>query len=381
MGTPLLVFADDWGRHPSSCQHLVRQLLPSCQTTWVNTIGTRTPRLDLTTVKRAAGKFGHWFKKQSGQVAEPLPANLYVAHPKMWPWFTRKLDRQLNRKLLLKQLAPVVAAMPTLPVAMTTLPIVADLMEELPVAKWVYYCVDDFSKWPGLDQKTMAHLEEIVVSRADTIVAVSENLRTRLRTLGRESTLLTHGVDTPLWQQPGLPIPELAQWEQPLVVFWGVVDQRMETSWVQALSRTLTCGTIVLAGPQQDPDQRLRSLPRVVMPGALHFQQLPTLAQAATVLVMPYVDQPVTRAMQPLKLKEYLATGKPAVARDLPANLEWADALDLVSTANDFVAAVMKRLQSGIPPEQSTARQRLNHESWAGKAQQLAMMLQLDTQR
>ena len=24
----LLVFADDWGRHPSSCQHLVRELLP-----------------------------------------------------------------------------------------------------------------------------------------------------------------------------------------------------------------------------------------------------------------------------------------------------------------------------------------------------------------
>ena len=49
---PLLVFSDDWGRHPSSCQHLVRHLLPRRRVTWVNTIGMRPPRLDLATAKR-----------------------------------------------------------------------------------------------------------------------------------------------------------------------------------------------------------------------------------------------------------------------------------------------------------------------------------------
>ena len=31
-----VVFSDDWGRHPSSCQHLFRQLLPRYRTFWVN---------------------------------------------------------------------------------------------------------------------------------------------------------------------------------------------------------------------------------------------------------------------------------------------------------------------------------------------------------
>ena len=42
-----IVFSDDWGRHPSSCQHLFRRLLPRYRTFWVNTIGMRRPRLDL----------------------------------------------------------------------------------------------------------------------------------------------------------------------------------------------------------------------------------------------------------------------------------------------------------------------------------------------
>ena len=30
----LVVFSDDWGRHPSSAQHLIRQLLPRYQVDW-----------------------------------------------------------------------------------------------------------------------------------------------------------------------------------------------------------------------------------------------------------------------------------------------------------------------------------------------------------
>jgi len=48
----VLVFADDWGRHPSSCQHLVGHLLDRYQVLWINTIGTRQPRLDFATLTR-----------------------------------------------------------------------------------------------------------------------------------------------------------------------------------------------------------------------------------------------------------------------------------------------------------------------------------------
>ena len=296
----------------------------------------------------------------------------------MWPWLTRKIDRRINRELLLRQLGPVVRNMPALPVAITALPVVADLMGSLPVRRWVYYCVDDFGQWPGLDRKTMARLEKVVVEKADTIVAVSENLRARLKSMGRDSELLTHGVDTQVWASHGDPLPEITGLERPLVVFWGVVDRRMDTTWVRQLSADLTMGTIVLAGPSNEPDPALRSLPRVRMTGPLAFGQLPTLAREAAVLVMPYADQPVTRAMQPLKLKEYLATGRPAVARNLPANLEWADSLDLTDSAAEFSRLVRRRLETGPDPAQSLARTRLTEEGWAMKARRFAELTRLD---
>jgi glycosyltransferase involved in cell wall biosynthesis len=366
---PLLVFADDWGRHPSSCQHLVRHLLDRHPVWWVNTIGTRAPRLDLATLRRGLGKVRQWLSvAESGP---SLPANLRVVNPRMWPRFSRAADRWLNRKLLVRQLAPLIRALPEPPVAITTLPIVADVMGELPVRRWVYYCVDDFGQWPGLDQAPLRLMEESVVRRADAIVAVSESLRDRLAGMGRESLLLTHGIDLDFWKVPATVPAAFDGLERPLVLFWGVIDRRMDVAFIERLAAAMPMGTVVLLGPEQDPDPRLYALRRVVRVPPVPFEQLPGVAGAVDVLIMPYADLPVTRAMQPLKLKEYLATGRPAVARDLPATQDWSDCLDLAASPEEFVRLVHQRLETGLPEPQRAARSRLAVESWAEKARRL----------
>jgi len=74
-----------------------------------------------------------------------------------------------------------------------------------------------------------------------------------------------------------------------------------------------------------------RSLEQEV-PDGIWWVDLARAGSAADVIIMPYADRPVTRAMQPLKLKEYLATGKPVVVRNLPATRGWTDCLDLADT-------------------------------------------------
>ncbi len=368
----LLVFSDDWGRHPSSCQHLVRRLLPRYDVAWVDTIGMRTPSLNWATISRGMEKLAHWMRPKPSSTAENLPENLSVLRPKMWPWFTHAWDRAVNRRLLLSQLGRW-RRMSSQPVtAITTLPIVADLMGALPVERWVYYCVDDFSQWPGVDQRTMLTMERTVIERADVVIAASRHLQARIAAAGRESHLLIHGVDLEFWNHPGpvgLPADILAL-EQPLVLFWGLVDRRMDVGFVRDLGNSLMQGTILIVGPEADPDPALANIPRVRRWPAQPLEALPAFGQAAAALIMPYADLPVTHAIQPLKMLEYLATGKPVVARQLPSTLEWADCLDAVATADEFVSAVRKRLQTGLPADQAAARQRLAQESWSAKALQ-----------
>ncbi|MBY0455970.1 MAG: glycosyltransferase, partial [Gemmataceae bacterium] len=152
--------------------------------------------------------------------------------------------------------------------------------------------------------------------------------------------------------------------------YWGVIDPRTDLSFVKALSESLIEGTILFVGPHERPDPELLRLPRVRGLPPVPLADLPALAAHASVLIAPYADLPVTRAMQPLKLKEYLATGKPVVVRHLPATAEWADCCDVVGTPAEFARAVLARLRDGLPESQRQARARLEGEGWAAKAEQ-----------
>lgn len=360
----LLVFSDDWGRHPSSCQYLIRHLLDRTSVVWVNTIGMRRPKFEWYTVTRGFEKFIHWFgpKKQ----AVEFPRNLQVVNPLIWPGFGWGVERRLNRWLMERKLRPVIEGMPDPVVAVTTIPTVGDLIGRLPVARWVYYCVDDFTTWPGLDHRTVERLESRLIDKADRIIVVSDSLQQRIEKQGRTAELLTHGVDLGFWKAKAdgsFPYP------RPWLLFWGLIDRRMDIDILAKLNDA-NVGTIILVGPQDNPDAKLKQLTNVRLQPAVKPDALPGLAAAADVLLLPYADLPVTRAIQPLKLKEYLATGKPVVARDLPAVREWADCLDMASDPESFATAVKRCVAGGVTSAQSEARQRLAGESWSAKAEQ-----------
>ncbi len=406
-----LIFSDDWGRHPSSCQHLMRCLMEigGHRVFWVNTIGTRPPRLDLLTLRRGMEKIRSWVgasradgPNRTGQetsslgTGDPAAGTLSgkpsvsglsstipgteavpekVLQPIMFPWFRSRFDRRLNRTLLVKQLNRALEG-ETNVTAVTTLPITADLPGMLPgVTRWIYYCVDDWSRWPGMDAKPLAKMESLLVQKADKIVTAGENLRDRLLRMGRDSLLLTHGVDLDFWKKGSRSSGNgkrkfTKEGIFPTFVFWGLIDERLEPEMLERLAADAPDSQIVLAGPtaSQEMLHRLEKISSLKFLGALPPEELPQLAAEADVLLMPYRKNEATEQIQPLKMTEYLASGKPAVVRDLRAALSWADALDIADTPERFSHLARLRAGTGLPEEQQMARLRLEKETWKKKA-------------
>jgi glycosyltransferase involved in cell wall biosynthesis len=334
------------------------------------------------TAERIIEKFNHWSTPAtlvSSKTENPEnldPYSLRVLSPRMWPSFSNPIARKFNSLQLTRALTPEIEKLNTPPTAITTLPIVADLVDKLPVKNWIYYCVDDFSVWPGYDGKTMGEMERRLIPKMHATIAASESIAQRLALLGKSPTLITHGVDLELWNNRIANFkqknPFLKNIQAPFIVFWGVIDKRMDVEWLAALSQALESqqrsGSIILFGPQEDPDSRLKDLPRVFLRPSVAYDKLPSIAAHADVLIMPYGNIPATRAMQPLKLKEYLATGLPVVVRELPSTRNWADACDVCSTQQQFVDVVLARLTSKKDNDQLKARSRLKAETWHAKA-------------
>lgn len=358
----LVVFADDWGRHPSSCQHLIRHLLPRYRVDWVNTVGTHRPRPTLADLRRGLEKLRQWRHPRRVEAN----GNPIVHAPPHWPGFASRFERALNERLLMRSLAAVLGTEPPPVAVIAATPTVADLARRTADLNWVYYCVDDWGSWPGLDGDALARMERDLLTLVRTVVTVSPDLHRRLSGQGTESAILTHGIDLAHWRKVPSRVRERPLSGRPMALYWGLADRRLDVDVCRAVAAV---ADLVFVGPRGDVDGRLLDHPGITWFGPAPYAALPELAARADVLVMPYADRLATRAMQPLKLKEYLATGRPVVATPLPATLDWAAAMDVTGEPQRFAALVVMRAGRPLPAGQAVARGRLDNEGWERKAQ------------
>lgn len=372
--TLFLFFADDWGRHPSSSQYLAKELAKKHSVLWTNTIGTRPLRLDTYTLRRGIEKIRQWIKGSSGQ---SLNTYLHVINPIQWPSWRTRIGRTLSGKFILQSMIPFLRDRCECIIGITALPLPPEWLDLIPSDYWVYYCVDDFSDWPGLEGNLLRQFEHDIIHRARLIVAVSDVLRQYISSFGRVSYVLPHGIDLELWQKKDSKstssIPSIPK---PAAVWWGLVDERLDWNWLAYAANELNNLHFVLVGRIHARPSSILKYKNIHFVDSVNVSQLPLLAERADVLMMPYVNNAATRAMQPLKLLEYLASNRPIVARRLPALEKWSDSFLLVEDKYEFTEALRNGLSQEIRPEEKERRWAcLQAHSWAAKAQQFLRWL------
>jgi glycosyltransferase involved in cell wall biosynthesis len=82
---------------------------------------------------------------------------------------------------------------------------------------------------------------------------------------------------------------------------------------------------------------------------------------------MPHKRTPLTEAMSPLKLFEYLASGRPVVATDLEPVRQVDGPIVRVAAGSDFVAGVRSALAAG-PVSEAERRRAIEANSWSSRS-------------
>lgn len=360
--------ADHWGRHPSSAQHIARCLPRGIDVLWVETTGLITPRLDGETVRVG---LQHLVRRltRSASAAPDDTGRVRVIAPWTLPFWRRPWQQRWNARTLARRIEAWSPASGGERVLVTTLPLAAPVVDQLGFDRVVYYCVDDFTAWPGADRGSLASMERRLIDHTDVFIAASRVLQRRLAAMGCCAHHLPHGVDPELWgphsatQRDNSIEADLRQLPRPILLYFGLVDRRTDAQWVRVAQES-TGGTVLLVGPRRSPDPDLLRLPGVRLADAVPTRALPSYAAACDALILPYADTPVTQASQPLKLLEYLSTDRPVVMSSLPACEEWADAADIANDPREFGELIVRRLREGVPPRQLAARARARSRTW-----------------
>ena len=373
MTADLIVFGEDWGRHPSSTQHLVKRLAADRRVVWINSIGLRRPRLGPADLKRVVQKLrAALFGRSGGPVEhEPIPANLSVVAPLALPWPGNPLAGWINRQLVGRQVRGVMAARGiTRPVLWASLPTAIDLMGAFGERATIYYCGDDFAHLAGVDHGPVTRAETRLAAKADRILAASPALAAKFPTA--KTLMLPHGADIALFAAPAPRAPDLP--DGPVAGFYGSLSAWLDQDLLAAVARRLPQWTFLVIGEARVPVGRLTAMPNIRLVGPRPHAALPGYAQHWQASLLPFLDNAQIRSSNPLKLREYLATGRPVVSTPFPALAAYADLVSIAADAAGFAAAIE---QSAHEPEASRTerRDRVRSETWEARAAQVATLI------
>jgi glycosyltransferase involved in cell wall biosynthesis len=372
-GNDFIIFSDDWARHPFSCQHIMRRFLPENRLLWVQTIGMRRPQLTPYDLWRSIQKIMS-FMGIRRRPNEPLPFNLTTLSPFMLP-FGNSLVRASNRRSVIRMVRRVLAELKFRdPILLTTLPNAADYLHAFGERAAIYYCVDDFTRWPGVNERLVIEMEQRLLSGVDLLVCSSDELAAQKRRPGLSTAILSHGVDFEHFAQAGMCAAGVEQFSKPVIGYFGLLGDWVDIELIELIARRFSGGTVLLIGSIVADKSRVFNLPNVESYGPVEYADLPRRVAQMDVLILPYRTRGRGPTITPLKLREYLATGKPVVSTALPEAIRMKPWVRIAETPTEFVSQIEEALTEPLPSSERL-QDLLRRESWEAKAEKMAELI------
>lgn len=379
-GTPLVAFANDWRGDPTSKHHIMHTYAQHTDVLWVESSGMRRPQLSsgldrsriLARVRRAWGGLRREAERLHvlSPFSIPLPGNTAA----------QALNRGLYREAVRRALTRL--GLRKDPLLWVYVPTVAPYLAGLPRSGLVYHCVDRWWAFSDYDTEVMRRCHAALCQQADVVFASSAELLDDCLPHNPHSYLMRHGVEWGHFAQAALAPPprpqDIADVRGPILGFFGLIHEWVDQELLAQLADAFPEATLVLIGKVQADVKRLQAKPNVRLLGQKPYAELPAYAAAFDVGLIPFVCNDLTRAVNPIKLREYLSAGMPVVATALPEIELLADnpMLRVARSAAEHVAAVRHYLAA--PPDGAARREAalaMASESWAGRCAEMARLL------
>jgi glycosyltransferase involved in cell wall biosynthesis len=374
-GRDIICFSNDWDSDPLSKKHIMVRLAKHNRVLWINSIGLRNPTATASDFQRIFKKLRD-FTRGHRQVAD----SIFVFSPVAIPFHSSSLARWFNRNFLKWNLQRVCRKLAFRdPITWTFVPSSVDVVGSLGEQEIVYHCVDEYSEFSGMDKQGLLDMESRLIRKSGSVIVSADVLYAAKRPLNPNTHLVTHGVDVAHFRRACLAdtaIPAyIQQLPKPVIGFFGLIADWVDLELMRDIARQRPSWSIVLIGKSVTDLKVLEGLPNIHILGQRPYSELPNYAKGFDVAVLPFVVNDLTRAANPLKLREYLAAGLPVVASAIPEAEKLKAVLRVGRSREAFLHEIQQIIDSGKTGPHLPISLQMDSESWDAKVEEMCRLL------
>lgn len=238
-----------------------------------------------------------------------------------------------------------------------------------------YDCMDDALAFDQDDavRALKAGWERELLARADVVACSSDELAQRMRERGAAAervVVIPNGWDAEAFPvQPSCALPVQGPLE---LAYFGTLARWLDVDALRAALDACPEASLRLIGPVDGAPPA--GLPRTALEPPWPHDALAAAVAEAHVLLLPFRIDDLTRAVDPVKLYEYIALGKPVLASHWPGLDRFAPFVTFYRDA-DELAALLRGRRLPAPPAAAARTAFLAPQSWPARADALARAL------
>jgi glycosyltransferase involved in cell wall biosynthesis len=265
------------------------------------------------------------------------------------------------------------------PLLWVTTPTAIDSLAHLRGAGLVYLRTDRYEAFPGVDEARIRAADLELKRRADLTIYCASSLMDQEAHECRRPVFVDHGVDYDAFAKGGSGVedPEdLRDVPRPRVGFVGSIDRHtFDPELFGEVVKRLPDVSFVLVGGSTIHDADWLEAKHVHRLGQKPYTDVWRYPGACDVLVMPWNRSPWIAVCNPVKLKEYLAAGRPIVTTPFEELRRYDGHVAVARTADEFAAAIRAALTPEARARAEASRARVRDETWAHQAERTLELL------
>ncbi|MCE7053738.1 glycosyltransferase [Algoriphagus sp. AGSA1] len=237
----------------------------------------------------------------------------------------------------------------------------------------VYQSRDAIGAINAYTRKHGSYREIEAIRNYDLSIATSQNLSKDLsRSSGVPVLLFPNGGDTELfkiaWEMDGGAPAEIENIKTPIIGYIGNICQRIDYVLVKKIAEAHPDKTLVLLGPREDKihtEIDLDALPNIVFISPKKTEELPMFLRYFDCAIIPFLINDFTRSIYPLKINEYLASGRAVVTTDFSPDIsDFRKHIYLAGDHGQFVIMIDQAIRSNSKSAYQKRYQAAKSNSW-----------------